>query len=285
MMMLVPEKLNEKGCEFLLRKVLHAVNSHEPEIIFDLTRTQFICPYGAVTFLVLLESLFNHRINSTIRYAETDTAKYLERIDFFEYAHNYAQFTPPDRVFSGFYFRNIDSMHVLEITSISKDTNIVSKLLEIIRNALALTTEEAARFVSPISELCQNVQYHAQTEGYLCVQRYTKKEEVQIAVADGGIGINSSLRQKYAEEHGPWNDATAIRLALQPNVSSLDTFYPGHQRGIGLSTISELANRQNGTLRLRSGSAMAVVKNRTSLEHNLPPLPGVQVALRLFRRI
>jgi hypothetical protein len=106
---------------------------------------------------------------------------------------------------------------------------------------------------SAICELAGNVEWHAQVEnGYVAAQTVNRGTKIIFAVADAGRGLKASL------ESNPTlaitDDANAIALAVQPNISATGE----RGRGQGLSDVVTSATGLGGTVHLASGKSRAV---------------------------
>jgi len=110
-----------------------------------------------------------------------------------------------------------------------------------------------------IVELLRNVVQHSHSSigGTAMAQYYPSTGLVEVAVADYGVGVLSSLRPGYPEIG---NDLTALKFALLPHVSG--TFRPhayasmSDNAGLGLFFIKEIATRSGGGFFLGSRNAL-----------------------------
>jgi hypothetical protein len=111
-----------------------------------------------------------------------------------------------------------------------------------------------------VSELANNVCQHAKAAGYAMAQYNGSTDLIRVAIADCGIGIGRS----FAENGSPrWNktmgDLDAVKLALQPKVSSKDhlsTPWGGSvNAGVGLTLLEALSRETGGQFFLASGTA------------------------------
>lgn len=129
-----------------------------------------------------------------------------------------------------------------------------------------------------LSELADNVFYHADTGlgGFAVAQHWRTKKMFEIAIADLGVGILSSLRKNpdYADVN---DDLTAIEAAIRPRVTST----PERNSGIGLFVTERLLAANGGQLLVRSGyGAMlrgAAEADMIRADH----MPGTLVAIRI----
>lgn len=132
-----------------------------------------------------------------------------------------------------------------------------------------------------LSEVCQNIIEHSETTGFVGIQKYffqrIRKNVVEIAVMDTGIGFKESLSRRFSFK----DDLTAIEKALLQGASR----YEDEGRGHGLAGLRRFVTEWNGKLSIRSGTAKASIlpewawgKKR---EVNLTPFPGAQINILL----
>lgn len=135
---------------------------------------------------------------------------------------------------------------------------------EEVMNVLGIDDEEVASAIKySLVELLRNVVQHSQSPiGGVCMAQYfPSKGLAEIAVADAGIGVLATLRERYPEIRG---SSSALRFATQPHVSGT---FPAHgysemrdNAGLGLFFIKEIAARCVGRLYLASGEALLHVR-------------------------
>lgn len=128
-----------------------------------------------------------------------------------------------------------------------------------------------------LSELAENVFFHAATPhgGFAAAQPFAK--EIEVAIVDLGVGIATSLAQnpEYADE--VTDDLTAIKAAVRPTVTAT----PGRNSGYGLAFTRFLLDINKGRLIVRSGHGY-LQEGASRVERiDEYPLPGTLVALRL----
>ena len=130
-----------------------------------------------------------------------------------------------------------------------------------------------------VVELIDNAVRHSQSlttlPACMIFQLFPDDSFVEIALADGGVGIRKNLAAKY---HVPNDRAAAVR-AFEDGVTSKD------EGGTGLSTIKENVERLNGSLFLSTGEGYIIANphSKYNLVSNTADynLPGVQVQIRI----
>jgi anti-sigma regulatory factor (Ser/Thr protein kinase) len=149
--------------------------------------------------------------------------------------------------------------HMAPLRRISRSVDVTPFADEIIR-LLAIGDEEVESAVRySFIEMVRNAVQHSRSHGggLAMAQYYSKSEIVEVVVADAGIGIRTSLSQKYPELD---TDLKALKLSINPYVSG--TFAPGayasmgDNAGLGLFFIKEIATRAHGGFFLGSYSAV-----------------------------
>jgi len=225
----------------------------------DLRDVTFIDPYGMVGLLEVGELLRADEVQKTILLPQSEEVlRYLERMDFFEFAAKYFMLKPPEPKISKKYLRSAYSDVLLEITPIEKSDDIhfiVGKVKErahsILERHLHYDEKTISGFVVALSEVCQNVIEHSNSKGFVGIQKYhfqnLNKNVVKIAVMDIGIGFKQSLSERFSLK----NDLDALEKALFHRASR----YTDEGRGHGLAAVRRFVNQWDGKLSIRSGTA------------------------------
>ncbi|GAB4418126.1 MAG: hypothetical protein OHK0032_14180 [Thermodesulfovibrionales bacterium] len=258
--------------------------------VIDLLDVTFIDPYGMVGLLEIGELLRAGGVKKTIILPESEEVlRYLERMDFFEFADKYFKLEPSEPRITGKYLRSSYSDVLLEIVPIERSDDIhfiVGKVRERAHKVLArhLNYDERAinGFIVALSEVCQNIIEHSENKGFVGIQKYhfqkLNKNIVKIAVMDIGIGFKNSLSDRFLLR----NDLHAIEMALLHNASR----YADRGRGHGLAAVRRFVNQWNGKLSIRSGTAkLSIIPDWSwgkEKEVNLTYFPGAQINIMLL---
>ncbi|QQE77291.1 hypothetical protein GI364_15130 [Alicyclobacillus sp. SO9] len=130
-----------------------------------------------------------------------------------------------------------------------------------------------------IVEICENV-YHSKDMGYVAVQRYEYPQPmVKVGIMDLGIGIAASLEKRYKTLRPSWSDLDAIKLSIEPDVTSREG-----GGGLGLTQLSKfIRDEAHGLLSIRSGTGKLVISNAgTNREYSdLTYFPGTQIDMTI----
>ena len=262
----------------------------DSKLLFDAHATQWASPYGLVGLLAAGQYAAEQADRRPLLTIPTDrdVAHYWARAGFFEYAAEWFELHgKPPRVATSH-----SSDVLLPITPVrgADDVHgVVERIQErsaaILTGELGLEPTATMGFAMALSEACQNIVEHAGTSGWVAVQAYhwrrrLGRKVVVIAVADAGVGFRQTLETVHASRFGDrWNDATALEAALFQGASRFRD--PG--RGQGLAGITRYANRWEGKVSLRSGTArIAIVPSWDEddpLVEGLPAFPGSQVLI------
>jgi len=255
----------------------------------ELREINFIDPYGMVGLLEIGELFKSEGIRKIIYLPESEEVlKYLERMDFFQFAERYFILEPSDIQISEKYLRSSYSDVLLEITPIEKSDDIhfiVGKVKDRSHAILArhLNYDENAinNFIVALSEVCQNIIEHSEYKGFVGIQKYRfqgmDKNVVKIAVMDIGIGFRKSLSERFSLK----NDLDAIEKGLLHGASR----FTEKGRGHGLSAVRRFVKQWNGKLSIRSGTAKLSIipewARGKAKEMNLAYFPGAQINIML----
>ncbi len=150
------------------------------------------------------------------------------------------------------------------------------------------------RFLRILLELFQNIPQHANAAGdaldpHGIAAMQHDEAGVLLAVADKGIGLAHSLglgqrtSQALASDHRPHRraDADALRAVVFDGRSRFSD--PG--RGHELERIFRLVRSWEGTMLVRSGSALLFQSDLGGDVVDVAPFPGVQIALSIPRAV
>lgn len=225
----------------------------------DLRHMSFIDPYGMVGLLEIGEYFKLEGIQKAVHLPESEEViKYLERMDFFEYAGKYFSLEPSELKISDKYSRSFFSDVLLEITPVKKSDDIhfivgevKDRANKILKKHLHYNDNAINSFIVALSEVCQNIIEHSEHTGFVGIQKYhfnnINKNVVKIAVMDLGIGFRNSLKTRFDIK----DDIDAIGRALLHGASR----YADTGRGHGLAAVRRFVNQWNGKISIRSGTS------------------------------
>jgi hypothetical protein len=113
--------------------------------------------------------------------------------------------------------------------------------------------------------------------GVAAMQDY--EDSIFLAVADKGIGLATSLGLR--DGYQGLSDPGALDVVFHQGISRFAD--PG--RGGELRRISDLVRSWDGVFALRSGKALYYFDSQGGDIYDVPAFPGVQLGLRLPRRV
>jgi len=158
---------------------------------------------------------------------------------------------------------------------------------KIISNANNLTIEgkdDLSKYLKYlIREMMSNVVSHAESQigGFITAQYYPTKKKVQVVIIDNGIGLQTSLSQKYNLD----NEKDAIVKAMEKEVTGSNSFasynnVPKHA-GLGLFFLSKIIENTRGNLLIVSNDTIYKSTQNSFQELNTD-FKGTLIAFEIF---
>ena len=123
-----------------------------------------------------------------------------------------------------------------------------------------------------LTETANNVRQHSAGLGYAAAQVTHAEGMVRLAIADNGMGIKGSFDLAGTRWSREADDATAIRRALEPLMSSKPN---DPNQGVGLTLVSGLARLTKAWLLIVSGTGVLRINRGEEPEMSLLPKGGV----------
>lgn len=115
-----------------------------------------------------------------------------------------------------------------------------------------------------LAELFNNIIDHANSKvsGYAMSQYYHKKNQLNIAVCDFGVGIPYKVNEYFSQNRiGVIPEIDALKKAFQLKFSTKSA---PHNKGFGLDNISTIVESCNGSLGVLSNSTIMVTHKNSS---------------------
>ena len=188
----------------------------------DLSRVNFITPGGLVGSACLLESWLNERGEVALAVPESsDVIGYMHRMDFFKHFEGRVSL---DRNFAHLDDRGRHSAPLSELRKVtSKDERdeVCAQFFEILSKDRGLQPAEVDHCCKVLTESLNNVLDHAESSSgaYTAIQKWSKADEVVVAVADAGVGIPYTIRNYPVARQESLSDAALIKLAAKDKVN------------------------------------------------------------------
>lgn len=288
----VPSSLDQHSIDAFLDDVARLGDTR---VLFDARHVRWVDPNGMVALLVaghVAASRLGARAQLGLP-ESADVTGYLARMGFFEEATRV--FDLPER--GGRRAVGGSSDVLLEITRIEGNADVhavVDRLQrgagEILSSKLGYPASAAVQFSVILSEVCQNIVEHAESDGWVAAQAYNWAKRlgrfvVVISVMDVGRGFRGSLGDQHSTRYGDrWGDVTALEAAFLHGL----TRFPDSGRGQGIQQIRRQVQRWNGAISVRSGTSriaqVAAWDDSPPLIDSLEPFPGAQISIVLPAR-
>lgn len=211
------------------------------EIVFDLSRTESLTPFGIIMLTATISECFrNGKKCSYRRPKKASMQKFFRETGFHKhFGITDEEFNEQNIIQSG----NVQLKRVKGV-----DTLLIDTLTDILDHHLHISSGVRGSLRMSLQEAMTNVIDHSGVnEYYICSQNYPKKKELRLCIADLGMGIRNSLL-KSPNYRNINNDHQAICLATEEGVSSREG-----RAGLGLSHIKKFLTINKGQLCIISG--------------------------------
>lgn len=278
----IPDKLNWSHSEF--ETVLEMINANldHSQIVYNMQEVRFVNPYGTLMLLAAARYVAQRTDHRTcLVNMRPEVHAYLERMDFFFQGASWLYTNEPLLEHQRL-SRNETPDGLLEITPLSSPKAIpkfISRAQSILDNWLNTSQQEVDLITSILEEICTNVDDHSEDIGHAMIQRYVRKNhiEIQIGVIDLGVGIPGSLSRHHSSKAN--RDDEFILLALQGYTARAEREGGG---GAGLQAIQNRLEQKGGRLVIRSNTGLVIAGGGKEPRAFLGSyLPGTQVSVKV----
>lgn len=266
----IPEILNTKEVvNFSWYLFSIKANLRYRRYILDFSKAKRAFPFGILFLGKLLRNFIKMAndeyddIEFVCRYKDSydDIESYLQHIGFFRYIGVTLGREPGEAHGSNYYIPiRVFSKKILSSEADKKKKHIGDVIIDesesiadILDSAYEHLDEDNVEFLKRAiayssREIMRNSIEHSQDEEVaIFVQSFPRLKRVDIAIMDNGVGIYSTLAEKYKLSSG----TTAIETALLPGVSRTDTDIKTNDdwqnSGFGLYIVSELCKELNNS--------------------------------------
>lgn len=215
----------------------------------DLSRIGFVTPGGLVGLSCLLETWAAQHGQVPLVPPEDEVAGYMVRMDFFDLLDGLIS---PSRTLS-----HLDrGRHPASLSELRKVddsggvTRVLRRFLDILTEG-GLQEAERQHCCEVLSESLINVLEHAESPcgAYTAIQKWGKRDEVCVAVADAGLGIPNTIRDHPRARSAGNADHSLIKVAAEPGVSRRQE----SGRGRGLTAALKSVGDGSGRLKIWAG--------------------------------
>lgn len=267
-------RLQTVGASNLLLSMCHrARTATEDIIVFDLSKTEFITPFGIIIVAGTIEECLSS--GKKARYKGPDkhaTKDFLSGIGFNKF------------------FKLGNGGHKIESPNVqlrrlgTVDYLLTDQILEVFGFSLNMSDGVKGSLKMALNELMVNVFDHSESPKgcYVCAQSYKQSQKIRLCIADFGIGVLSSLR-KNPQWAGLKSDHEAITVAIKEGVTSR----AAGSAGYGLTHINRFIKVNEGKMYMLSGNGKilwdfsANSKNRKREQTMRAPFQGTIVKLEI----
>jgi ABC-type transporter Mla MlaB component len=242
------------------------------DVELDLSRLTKVFPNGALPLLVLLD---RYRLQGKvkIRISGADSHKYLVGYDYLAYLDSE-------------YFSTA-RMQPQAVHPFETDTELnllINKKIDQVLSQAKFAPGVMTAFEWFLNEIAGNVLVHSQSNrGWLQVVVHPKARHIAVAVADGGIGVPSSIRTAPSLEGrfaSNASDSALIEVALRDGVTSKPDF--GQGKGL-TGTMAIVQANKGGRLAITSQRGRVFFSRFEGLKltsHD-PPFRGTLIDIQL----
>ncbi|MEW5930409.1 MAG: DUF4325 domain-containing protein [Gemmatimonadota bacterium] len=246
----VPRELTDKGLLSFFRRWRWREDPAE-EVVIDWSECEFLAPWALVLFTAYAMWLWEeHDTDVRIRLDPSSrTGRYAIQAGLYELLE-----APRPAGTAGLIHPN--TAPLTEIRTARDVTSFANRVIELLQIGDS-ELEGAVKY--SIVELLRNVVQHSRSPsgGLAMAQYFPNTGLVEVAIADSGVGVLTTLRRKYPELG---THLGGLKFSLLPHVSG--TFGMGaystmqNNAGLGLFFIKEIAVRASGGFFLGSGDSL-----------------------------
>lgn len=244
-----------------------------PTVTVNLKRLDFVSASAlAVLTSSLLRTVRDGAQLSINPPRDDDCQMYLTRVNFYDRLKVSVPYPWTQRDPTGRF------LELVEADSEENCHKVARALAEIFSTQGALDLEAYFGILTTLSEIIENVFHHAGggVRPIAAAQSYPNRNRVEFAIADTGVGFESSLGRNPHWKSQFASAPEAIRLALRRRVTGT----PDRNSGEGLFFAAELCRANGGDMRIYSGSGLVTVGQQETAM-SAPEWRGAVVAFSL----
>ncbi|RKO65751.1 ATP-binding protein [Desulfofundulus salinus] len=259
-------------CEIDFASFWNARYNPVGKIVFDFSPIDFVRPAGLVSIVSLMKLSKYLKVADQyyLREPKDDNVKqYLKRMGFYEQFRIIKETVSP----------KVESSSLCELREVKDELEaykLTSQLTRIVKEQVQLEEKMMRAISHALGEIIDNIFHHSNSpiNGFVCAQTYKGAGEIEIAVADCGIGIKESLKGNpiYRKIR---DDEEAITTAVGKRV----TGKPHTNTGQGLFICRRFIKENFGRMDIISGSAQYTLRNTDAHVKCYPFWQGTVVSL------
>jgi anti-sigma regulatory factor (Ser/Thr protein kinase) len=228
-----------------LEPILRDCNPHR--VIFDMTSIRQCSATGVTILAAAMQHLYQsgrlHPDSEILPPQRQWIRSYFEEMKFFRELG--VELGPPPRIGKRRRF-----WPVTHVSNDKESPGLTRRILNQIASYEGVHPDARNSLTNCVNEIIENVFYHASSpiDALVAGQSSPQTGKTELVIADTGRGIRPGLSSVPAYRERTQDDCSAIRLALERNVSAIED----KSRGIGLWLASELVRRNGGQLLILS---------------------------------
>ncbi len=242
MVLRYPNRIVVAHSNQLLSYSQQARNSVDSEVVFDLTRTTFLTPFGIVLLAGTISECLSQGKKVVYRKPrKVRTRKFISGIGFNKF------------------FRLSDEEHKIESSHVQLrrldaiDYLLTEQIVKVFDFAITMSENLQGSLTLAINEIMTNAFDHSGSQKgcYVCAQAYEEDDIIRLCVADFGVGLLTRLAPKYSQLT---NSYEAIKLAVQEGITTRSQ----QAGGLGLWHIQRFIRVNKGKMCILSGDGKAL---------------------------
>jgi anti-sigma regulatory factor (Ser/Thr protein kinase) len=164
---------------------------------------------------------------------------------------------------------------VTHVSNESESPEVTRGLVAAVEESHEIKTPISGALKSCFNEVIENVFYHARSPIQALVSVQALDDKAELVIADTGRGIRAALSEVPKYRRRAQDDCSAIKLALQKNVTTTGD----DRRGIGLWVVSELVRKNEGRMLVLSNEGGIDIDRDGTVEVEGSFWPGTMVAV------
>ena len=242
-----PKKQNISMSNMIFDLYDKAKSSADEEIIFDLSNTESLSPFGiSMIAITIVECLRLKKACKYIKPENKNLKKKLKEIGFNNLFGFQEKSAPKDLITSGkIQLKKLDGLDPLFLETIAEILDYHLKISQELKWSLRMSITEATQNV---------VEHSGGTIYYVCSWLHPKEHKLRICIADMGKGILESFKTSLNSKHEHLEDHNkAIRMATEEGVTS-----KVKAAGLGLHHIKGFLSVNKGKMCIISGKGKVV---------------------------
>lgn len=262
---MIPEILDDNSVAHFYQNVLGSLLRIQPnKVVFDFCQLRFIRPAGVVTLSNIISFIQHEFQGIHLQYAYPSAYK----------THPYDKdFRAIDFLDDSLFFEKVMGEKLHKGSNERSTTNGLEQLnkgvfnqgyidstITWLRRNVHLQNKSFSFLNTALGEIFNNIIDHSGSPigGCVFAQQYPRKNEINLCIADCGVGIANNMKKMYTYDHTGAAldcDSKLINYATHHKVSTKTT---PRNRGMGLETLIYIIENNKGRLQILSNEGSFV---------------------------